>query len=188
MQVAAVILAAGESSRLGEAKQLVRLGEETLLDRAIKAARSACSPVVVVTGAERIDREDVVVNEQWQRGIGTSIRVGVAHVADCDAVILMTCDQPLVTPTHLRALIDAKSEIAAAQYSGTLGIPAFFGRRHFAELLALRDDEGAKKLILRNEVVVAKVPMPEAAIDIDTPEQLAKFRSEWSTSDSAIQG
>ncbi|MFL6531086.1 MAG: NTP transferase domain-containing protein [Chthoniobacterales bacterium] len=190
MQVAAVILAAGESSRLGEPKQLVSLGGETLLERAIKAAGDASSRVVVVVGAQRSDRNDVdiVVNGRWQQGLGTSIRAGVAQAQDCDAVILMTCDQPLVTATHLRALIDARSEIAAAEYSGTLGIPAFFARSQFENLLALRDDEGAKKIIFANESIVAKVPMPEAAIDIDTPEQLAKFRSEWSTSDSATQG
>ncbi|MFL6531325.1 MAG: NTP transferase domain-containing protein [Chthoniobacterales bacterium] len=185
MQVAAVILAAGESSRLGEAKQLVRLGSETLLDRAITAARDACSRVVVVIRPPQNDRPDldIVVNEEWKRGLGSSIRAGVAHVRDCDAVILMTCDQPLVTATHLRALINAKSEIAAAEYSGTLGIPAFFAQAHFHKLLARGDDEGAKKIIFANESIVGKVPIPEGAIDIDTPEQLAKFRSEWSTSD-----
>jgi CTP:molybdopterin cytidylyltransferase MocA len=185
MQVAAVILAAGASSRFGQPKQLVRL----LLDRTIKAARGACSRVVLVTGAHRIERDDLEIapNEQWQRGIGTSIRAGVRTVVDCDAVVLMTCDQPLVTQEHIQRLIDSGAEIAAADYSGTLGVPAFFARSQFANLLTLGDNEGAKKIIFANKSIVAKIPMPQAAIDIDTPRDFAKFSSEWTTSDSARQ-
>jgi len=186
MQVAAVILAAGASSRLGQPKQLV----SPLLDRALAAARGAFSRVIVVTGAHIIQRDDVEIapNEQWERGIGTSIRAGVQAVNDCDAVVLMTCDQPLVRPDDIRRLIETHAEIAAAEYSGTFGVPAFFAQSQFANLLALGDNEGAKKIIFANENIVAKIPMPHAAIDIDTPEDLAKFTSEWTTSDSAKQG
>jgi CTP:molybdopterin cytidylyltransferase MocA len=160
-----------------------------MLDRAMAAA-TACSRTVIVAGAHPIDRIDaeIVPNDQWQRGIGTSIRAGIRAVSDCDGVLLMTCDQPLVRREDIRRLIDARAEIAAAEYSDTLGIPAFFARSQFQTLLALADDEGAKKIILAHESLVAKVPMPHAAIDVDTPEDLAKFSSEWTTSDLATQG
>lgn len=199
-------MAAGESSRLGEPKQLVTLAGKTLLERAIDAAQEAgCSPVVVVAGAHPLagcDREfKIVPNEQWQRGLGTSIRAGVAAVlrmerdalspprdhggsrsiarGEIDAIILMTCDQPLVSAASLRTLIDSESEMAAAEYSGTLGVPALFTAAHFGKLLALADDAGAKKIILAQGAKVAKVPMPEAAIDIDTPAQLATARIKY---------
>ncbi|MDQ6860092.1 MAG: nucleotidyltransferase family protein [Verrucomicrobiota bacterium] len=177
MRIAAVVLAAGASSRFGEAKQFARFCGEPLLARAIKAARGAgCAPICVVTGAQTVSVVDVriVPNEQWARGIGTSIRAGVQQLPEeCEAAILTTCDQPLVTAESLRRLIKVNARIAAAEYSGTVGIPAFFARSEFASLLALADDEGAKKLILAPHA--ARVPMPEAAADVDTPADLAQL-------------
>ena len=112
----AVVLAAGASVRLGEPKQLVTIAGETLLERAVRAAREAgCSPVVVVLGAdaeriaEQCDLSDavVVVNDAWSEGMASSIRVGVGALQDADGVVLMTCDQPAVSAAHLRALLQA---------------------------------------------------------------------------------
>ena len=98
MSVAAVVLAAGASTRLGEPKQLVRLGGETLLERAVRVAREAgCSPVMVVVGANyaQVLRESAlgdavpVVNEEWDEGMATSIRLGVRTwigVRGCEGV------------------------------------------------------------------------------------------------------
>ncbi|MDQ6622084.1 MAG: NTP transferase domain-containing protein, partial [Verrucomicrobiota bacterium] len=98
-----------------------------------------------------------------------------------DAILLMTCDQPLVRPVHLQRLIDiaadSEQSICAAEYAGTVGVPALFKRAHFAALLALEDNGGAKKILLAQLPAIAKVPMPEAATDIDTPAQLANFRT-----------
>jgi molybdenum cofactor cytidylyltransferase len=168
---AAVILAAGASTRLGEPKQLVNLAGETLLERAVRTARDAgCSPVVVLgSEAERI-REGcslvgatVLVNEAWPEGMASSIRVGVGAVSGADGVVLMTCDQPAVTAEHLLALI-ANGEVTASAYAGRRGVPAYFPAATFPALLELRGDAGAREL-LRN---AAAVELPGGELDIDT--------------------
>ncbi len=118
MSIAAVVLAAGASKRLGEPKQLVMLGDETLLERTVRVAREAgCSPVVVVVGAEyaQVLGNSVlgdavpVINDQWQEGMASSIRLGVRILGivarDVEGVLLMTCDQPAVTVKHLLRLM-----------------------------------------------------------------------------------
>ncbi len=177
MRIAAVVLAAGASRRLGEPKQLVRLGGERLLERAVRVAREAgCDPVLVVLGcgAERIAAEcalgaaQVVMNEDWAEGMGASIRVGVATLPeDVDGAVVMTCDQPAVTADHLGRLIDAGGDaVAASAYVGRGGVPAFFRARYFAELLQLRGDAGARALL---ETAVA-VELRQGELDVDTPD------------------
>ncbi len=195
VRVGAVILAAGGSSRLGRPKQFVSLGGETLLSHAVRVAFEACcAPVIIVAGEEAdamtkrlpVGGIEVVMNEHWKSGVGTSIRIGLRFLIDQDdtseAVILMACDQPLVSTESLRALIKAhvstRQPIVASSYAGTLGIPALFARTCFDKLLALLDHEGAKGLIFSNLEHVAKVPDAAAALDIDTPIDLATWRSE----------
>src|SRR6478736_7183112 len=106
MPVAAIIVAAGASTRLGQPKQLVLVDGEPLLQRAVRCAQEAgASPVFVVLGADRelirnaIDfgAASIVVNEDWEEGLACSIRVGVQAAAGSAGVLLMTCDQPRVT-------------------------------------------------------------------------------------------
>ncbi len=169
---AAVILAAGASTRLGEPKQLVVLAGETLLERAVRIARDAgCRPVVAVLGAEaaRIQERcalsgaEVLVNEAWPEGMASSIRVGVGALGGGDGALLMTCDQPAVTAEHLRALI-ANGEVTASAYSGRRGVPAYFPAASFPALLELRGDAGAREL-LRS---AAAVELPGGELDVDT--------------------
>jgi len=182
---AAVILAAGGSSRLGRPKQLVRLRGKTLVRHMVDAAFDAgCSPVVVVTGSngEKIDHElqqsrvVKIQNNSWQRGIGSSIRSGVKVLLDraakVDAVVLLVCDQPFVKAAMIRELIilsqNTGKEIVASSYGNTLGVPALFSRRFFHSLLSLEDGAGAKQIILRNRECVAEFLFPEGSIDIDS--------------------
>ena len=106
MKTAAVVLAAGASTRLGSPKQVVRLDGETLLERAVRVAREAgCSPVVVVLGAAAasiraecsLGDAVVVVNEDWASGMGSSVGCGVQALGDVDGCVLMACDMPAVT-------------------------------------------------------------------------------------------
>jgi molybdenum cofactor cytidylyltransferase len=183
--VAAVVLAAGGSTRFGESKQLVRLGGETLVKRAVETALQAnCAPVIIVVGEneEEIRAElsglavEIVPNAHWQEGISASIRAGIRQVRDANAVVLLTCDQPLVRPTTLQALMElhrtSGKPIVAAKYSDTLGIPALFDRSCFPDLLALQGDHGAKGIILARRDDVAAYDFPEGAIDIDRPSDL----------------
>jgi molybdenum cofactor cytidylyltransferase len=187
--VAAVILAAGGSSRLGRPKQLLTFRGETLVRRAVRAAAEAgCDPVIVVVGdlgdAIRIELQPtsaiIVENPDWQRGLGTSIRRGLQEVVgSIDAVVLLTCDQPLVDKAVIAELI-AMSEktgkpMVASSYANTLGVPALFDRSCFADLLALPDDSGAKTLIAARPNDVAAVAFEPGALDIDTPEDFERL-------------
>jgi molybdenum cofactor cytidylyltransferase len=192
--VGAVILAAGESSRFGEAKQTVAFRGRPLLERAIGAATdTGCRPVVVVTsdtaGAiwQLIKRHDVtnVKNPNWREGITTSIRLGVERILqvepDVQSVVLMVCDQPFANRAVVANLIQQWHEtgksIVASAYSNTLGVPALFDRSCFPELLELRGDIGAKSVILKDLARVAEISFPNGSYDIDTAADLAEAES-----------
>ncbi|MEY2479899.1 MAG: molybdenum cofactor cytidylyltransferase [Verrucomicrobiota bacterium] len=193
--VGAVILGAGGSSRFGQPKQLIEFRGKTLLRRTVDAAREAeCLPIVVVIGSDQ-DKIDnalkqaqvaVVRNPNWQRGIGTSIRAGVQHLIDnapqLDAITLLVCDQPFVDSALIKSLIMRREEtqkaIVASSYADTLGVPALFDRSCFAELLALEDGSGAKKIILSNRERVAELSFSDGKIDIDNVEDYKKLLAE----------
>lgn len=192
MRTGCIILAAGSSSRLGEPKQLVRLQGETLLERAVRVAGEAgCAPIVVVlgAGADEILRgcdlagAETVLHPDWAQGMASSLRVGVAALADrVEAVIVMTCDQPAVTPEHLRELMlvcgrEAQLErvAIASSYAGRNGVPACFPGRMIQQLLRLEGDEGARALLMN----APAVPLPGGDMDVDTPESLARARTSY---------
>ena len=165
-----IVLAAGFSRRLGHPKQLVVYEGETLTARAARIAGEV-GEVLVVTTPQFAEIEfasagpTVVINETPEEGMASSIRSGVA--ACDDDVMIMLCDQPRVTADHLRALIAANAPIAATAYSGTLGVPAYFAREFREELLALRGDHGAKRIIEAHHDVVVAIPFADAALDVD---------------------
>ena len=184
-KIGAVILAAGESSRFGQPKQLIQFRGKSLVRRMVDAAKKArCSPTVAVIGSDReeVERElkaegaIIVENENWRLGIGTSIRAGVRRLIDnaptLEAIVLLVCDQPFVDARTIARLITlrekTKRAIVASRYANTLGVPALFDRSCFQELLALDNATGAKTVILSNRERVAEFPFPEGKIDIDT--------------------
>lgn len=186
---AAVILAAGASTRLGQPKQLVAIGSESLLRRTARLAMEAgCAPVVVVLGfeAERMIpeldglRALAVRNEEWPHGMGSSLRRGLQAIAQLEVqpagVLLLVCDQARLAPDHLRYLLEAQgphgSRITASAYAGGVGVPAVFGRDFFAELQAIEGDRGAREVIRRHTDVVRVVPWEDGALDLDQPEDL----------------
>jgi molybdenum cofactor cytidylyltransferase len=188
-KIGAVILAAGASSRLGQSKQLLVFRGKTLVRNVIDAACEAgCWPVVVVIGdnAENIHRElaraDVmeVRNENWQWGIGSSIRCGmralVDQAPDVEATFLLVCDQPAVNARLIERMLSTraatKKDVVASSYAGTVGVPALFDRSVFEKLLSLGDEAGAKSIILQKPEHVALFTFPEGATDIDTSEDL----------------
>jgi len=181
--IAGVVLAAGASSRLGSPKQLVQVHGRTLLMHAADCcARGGCARVSVVLGAA-LDTIvptltglsiRVVANEGWREGIASSIRAGVSALPEeVEAVVLATCDQPLLEPDVVRRLIagfdGAPARMVACEYAGTLGVPALFGRGRFEELLELRGDSGARQLLRRNLESVVRLPWPGGAFDVDLP-------------------
>ena len=133
VRVGGVILAAGSSSRFGAPKQLLEFYGEMLVQRIVRVAQEGgCSPVVVVTGAS--DKPVaaavaglhplVIRNENWVRGIGTSIRVGVEQLTDHDisAIVLLACDQPAVDSDVVTILL----QLRAVSLSGTIFSDAAF--------------------------------------------------------------
>jgi molybdenum cofactor cytidylyltransferase len=192
MKVAAVVLAAGDSSRFGEPKQLAIFQGEPLVRHTVAAAKNAgCAPIVVVVGANAAQvtsaltglSVSIAMHPNWSDGVGSSIAVGIKHTtdiaADLDAAILLTCDQPFVDAAALRELIQLQLEtgkpIVASAYAETLGIPALFDRSCFADLLQLRRDSGAKGIILARQHDVVSFNFPAAAIDIDTAADYEKL-------------
>jgi molybdenum cofactor cytidylyltransferase len=190
--VGVVLLAAGDSTRMGEPKQLLQFQGRSLLRRAAEAAcESGCSPVVVVLGsnAPQLRREiddlpvSIVINERWHRGIGSSIKCGVGAlnkaVGDSCSVLIMLCDQPLITAAELRRLRAAQAGSAEAvcvsSYAGTVGPPVIVGWQRVPELLELPDEKGAKELWIRSPASVIAVDVPEGATDIDRPEDYQRL-------------
>ncbi len=184
MTTAALVLAAGSSSRLGEPKQLVRVAGETLLDRAVRVAGAAgCEPIVVVLGAAAravaagcdLRRAWVVVNAGWAEGMASSIRAGMELVdgfAEVGGVLVLTSDMPRFSAEHLRRLVAEPEEVVASAYDGRRGVPAYFPRTGFAELLGLRGDAGAREMLREAQVV----ELGEDAMDVDTAEDVARLR------------
>ena len=185
---ALLLLAAGASVRMGQPKQLLSYRGRTLLRHAAEtAAATGCAPLVLVTGAlhEELAAEvaglpfQVVHNAEWETGMASSIRAGLAAVGEAkpDAVLIMLSDQPLVTPALLRQLLAEQlltnAPAVAAAYGETLGVPAVFGRAALPALLQLTGAQGAARLLAGLGAAAGRVLFPEGLVDVDTPEQYA---------------
>ena len=186
-----VLLAAGNASRFGSAKQQLLFEGMPLVRRAATAAVNTGASVVVVTGAYRELVEGYlsdlpvmpVFNPDWQLGMGGSIARGIDQLdklaASVDAAIICLADQPMITAGELMQLISAHRQatrrIIAAAYNGVLGPPCLFPRAYFNDLASLHGPGGARILLERHAAQVNALSMREAAIDIDTPEDYARL-------------
>ncbi|MDE3202232.1 MAG: nucleotidyltransferase family protein [Acidobacteriota bacterium] len=191
MPVAAIILAAGASRRLGQPKQLLHVNGETLVARSARIAQEAgAAPIIIVLGAQEeavraalhCTGAIAIENPSWSSGLSTSVRAGVealqVHAPQADGVLLMNCDQPRLDSLHLAAVIAAfetkgSEAIIASSYAGVLGVPALFPHRYFDELKSLTGDIGARVLFKRHADALIAIPFEGGDIDIDTPEDLA---------------
>ena len=184
--VHAAVLAAGASTRFGSPKQLVRIGGEPLVHRvAARAAAVAGPSVTVVLGAHARDiapalrqsAATVVVNRDWEEGPASSIRTAVRTAPPrCDGLLLLLCDQVAVSADDLRRLFVAWRRhpilISTALYGGAPGLPAIFPRWAFTDLLELRGDRDPRLVLRRSSDRLVRVPMPNAGVDLNTPEDL----------------
>ncbi len=182
MNAAAIILAAGASSRLGSPKQLVDTGGRSLLRRTAETVcASRAREVFAVLGfdAPAMQAElqglplNVLVNDLWREGISSSIRRAIRSLPPgSDAALIVLCDQPRLTPGHLDALIDASERApgrpVASGYGGSAGVPAVFPRAMFPGLLQLTGDHGAKALLRDSGAGLVTLPWPDGAYDVDT--------------------
>lgn len=191
--ITAVVLAAGRSSRMGRAKQLVLVDGQPMVLRAAQVAlTSKVDHVIVVTGAYHDavtatlqsllqtagERLQLVYNPTWATGQASSVRAAVqALPTPCRAVLFLPTDQPFVPVTLLDALVtawQAGARLAAPTVDGQpRGAPALFDRSLWAELLALEGDAGARPLLQRHRTELVTVPADAQWLqDIDTPEDL----------------
>ena len=183
----AIILAAGASRRLGRPKQLVELEGQTLLQRTISRAEDAGAHPIVVLGAHRDIVEatlptgvERLFNPSWEEGMGTSLVQGVRAAMKHNPDYLLVCvgDQPFVSSEDLKRLVHAWRawgvDASAAFYDDLPGTPACFDAKLANALLALGPKEGARKLLRSPRLEIGQLPMPEAAFDIDTPEDVAE--------------
>jgi molybdenum cofactor cytidylyltransferase len=186
--VFAIVLGAGTASRFGRTKQIEIVEGNTLVGHAMNVAREVCGirtvlvvghdsgPVIEAAGQPAF----LVVNDDYEDGIGRSIATAVraiAHVAD--AVLLTLADQPLITAAHLDSLIDAwsgaRDEIVATSFADALGPPVLFPPSAFGKLSRLSGDVGARSLLRDEAFSVTTIDFADAAIDVDTPEDLARL-------------
>lgn len=191
--VTAVILAAGESARLGTPKQLLKLGGKTLIARTMEVALgSRCRKVLVILGAHahsvrpEAQRYDVQVidNLEWKEGKASSIRAAVDAVVrgstDTSGLLFLACDQPHVSVALLDQLMErfetSDGIAVACEYAGTIGIPAIIPSRLFSELGELRGDAGAQSILCAMGDSVLTVPFAAGAIDVDEARDVSSVR------------
>lgn len=190
-----IIIAAGQSKRLGTPKQLLVYEGKTLINRLIDNLKTTFNfPMVLVLGAyaDKIKSQlidptiNVIVNDVWTEGMGTSINAGLQEIikknANIDGVVVLVCDQPFVNSNHILSLLSLQKKsgkpIAACYYANILGTPALFHQSVFPELLKLKGDVGAKKLINEKIEEVDKLHFEQGLLDIDTVEDYLKLIKE----------
>lgn len=184
-KIAIVVLAAGNSKRMGESKQLLPWGNSTLLGSVItNVLASTTSPIFVVLGAYKneikkkinLSKTIVLSNENWQNGLGSSIALATEEIdkkyPEIDAILFVLADQPFISPNHLNAMIEhhnkEKEAIIMTKKENYRGVPVLFPRKFFSELIELSNDEGAKQIINKNKNQVIEVLTDDDITDIDT--------------------
>jgi molybdenum cofactor cytidylyltransferase len=183
-EIAAVILAAGGSTRMGQPKLLLPFGGQPLVRRAVEAACAAgLAQTIVVLGAHAPAVQaalaglpvEVVVNEAWQEGLSTSLRAGLAALRpEIAAALLILADQPALSAALIGSLLSCyragRAPLVAPFYRGKRGNPVLFDRALFAELAAVQGDQGGREVVARHAAQIARVEVEDPALlaDVDT--------------------
>lgn len=188
-KIGVIILAAGSSGRLGYPKQLVGFRGKSLLQHSIDVAESVdFKTKILILGAKAEEIEskldirnfEVVYNENWKDGMGTSISKGISEAIklekELDHILILLSDQPFVTGKKIQELIqvqlDSKTPATFSEYADEVGVPAIFSREVFSKLKKLKKDQGAKKLILKNQIEFKTVKFEGGNFDVDTAEDV----------------
>ena len=192
--VAILVLAAGSSTRMGQPKQLMKWGNETLLTHTLKQAiQSNAKEVFVVLGAhaDRIIPHlknlniTFLLHENWAAGLGSSLAFGIDHLKNKNytSILLLLSDQPQVTSSYINLFLDQKSsqstQILATSYGNNVGIPVLFPSHYFDKLIKNKQ-EGAKHLIAKYRDHVKVIEPTTPLEDIDTKSQYSEmYRAKW---------
>jgi len=190
LNVYSLVMAAGQASRFGSAKLLAEYRGESLVRRSLNLALQVTGQrTVLIVGGEwqRLFKDCgpiapfIVHNENYESGMASSIACGTHAIAPvADAVMILLADQPLITSDHLRSMEQAwrasPSSIIATEFDEIAGPPVIFPATCFAALSALSGDAGARAVMQNNSDSVIKIPFADAAMDIDTPEDLQRLQ------------
>jgi molybdenum cofactor cytidylyltransferase len=195
-RIALILLAAGGSTRMGVCKQLLPFRGQPLVRHAANTALATNLPVTVVLGDQAHACRDalagldlaIVTNPVWKRGMGGSLRAGIENALARDptisAILIHLSDQPFVTSENLRALVEAhhhtQRPLIAAEYNNTIGPPALVAEPYLTQLRHSTHDQGGAKPLLNTAPPrdLHKIPLPQAQIDLDTPEDYNTLQAE----------
>jgi molybdenum cofactor cytidylyltransferase len=191
-EIPVLLLAAGSSSRMGRPKQLLPWGNQLLIEHQIQTLLYTGNPILVVLGAnadlivpvvEKF-RVNIVMNKQWNNGIGSSISAGLNNLS-CKApvprgVLIALLDQPFVTTVHFKKMLRTfqnghRQIIVSGSASGWQGVPALFDAYYFKELSGLNGKVGAKNIIQQYRKYVTKIECNEILDDMDTQESYQRM-------------
>lgn len=182
-----LLLSAGDSSRMGQPKQLLPWGNKTLIEHQIQIRLQSGQDVIVVLGGHSdkvlpvVEKLPVTVllNNEWDDGMGSSIAYGIKMLnkkfPKADGVLISLLDQPLVTISHFEKMLSSfqsgyQQIIVSQSVSGWSGVPAIFDKFYFEELKKLKGKEGARKIINKHLSVVKNIECGNLLEDIDTPD------------------
>jgi 4-nitrophenyl phosphatase len=197
-RVAAVILAAGASTRFGQPKQLLDWRGVPLLAHVADVALAAgLAPVIVVLGCQAQAARaslgarpvETAMNWRWEKGLSTSVQVGLAALPpETDAAVFLQCDQPLITPSLLQALMarfeETNAPVVRPVHANQPGTPVLFAHRLFPELAAVSGNEGGRSLIncYAKDVATVEVADPDVLVDVDTLAEYERLQRRVSSS------
>lgn len=191
-KIAFVILAAGESKRMGNIKQLLQWRNKSLINHIIdKSFDSLADKTFVVLGANANKIQNIfkdkpvqtIYNHNWKNGLGSSISAATNHIKQqkvtYSGILFSLVDQPLINTEHFNNLIErfysGEKGIVATNYEGNIGVPAIFSRSYFNKLIQLDKSDGAKIIIYAHRNDTATILSDHDYVDLDTPEDFANF-------------
>ena len=191
-KTAAIVLAAGGSSRFGSPKQLARWRGQTFIEQVVDVAlASKADPIIVVLGAEHDQCQSllknkpikIVVNQRWAEGQSTSMQAGLAALpAEVSCTLFLLIDLPGITPDIINAIIEryrqTRAPLVWPEFAGQRGHPVLFDRSLFAELNQISGDTGGKPVLKAHQAQAEQVIVTTPTIiqDFDHPEQLTQSK------------
>jgi molybdenum cofactor cytidylyltransferase len=189
-RVAALVLAAGKSSRMGSNKLLMDFHGQLMIAHTVKTIVGLVDRCLVVTGfqADEIklalgnERVEFAHNPDFELGLSTSLRVGVAHLRDrCDAILVCLADMPLLRPQDIEQITNAfqNHRIVVPTYRAQFGNPILWGAEFFTALMTCEGDRGARGLLdkFKSDIVEVAIDHEGVLLDADTPAALEKMRA-----------
>lgn len=192
-EIPLLLLAAGSSTRMGQPKQLLPWGKESLIEHQVRTLMNSGQPVLVVLGSdadlifpvvEKL-KVNIVINTQWENGMGSSIAAGINELTKAftgsSGVLITLLDQPLVSTSHLEKMLQifqsgSQQIIVSRSASGWQGVPVLFDKSFFGQLKKLNGPAGAKSIIQQHPDNVIAVECGDILEDMDTPESYRRLR------------